>query len=60
MPGMIRPPDDIMEVGGRVYDQQTSVGSDATQVVCPDGQPATLIAAWDKAKAEGKLDGSKH
>lgn len=54
LPGMIRPADDILEVHGRVYAKETEV-SGGTKVVCPEGQPAGLLADWDKALAEGRI-----
>lgn len=43
--GMMRPPPDILAAGGRVV--PTPAEATGTQVVCPEGEPARLIAAWD-------------
>lgn len=46
LPGMIKPDDDIMAVGGRVYAHESDV-VDATKIVCPEGQPAKLVSEYD-------------
>lgn len=46
--GGMRPPEpDIAAAGGRVVDTPASVDPRATQVQCPEGQPAELLAAWE-------------
>lgn len=50
--GMVPPPPDVMAVGGRVVD--TPAMASGTQVQCPEGQPAKLIAAYDDYVAKQK------
>lgn len=53
LPSMIPPPADIRAAGGRVYEHAAEV-SNATQVACPEGQPAALMADWAKAMSGGQ------
>lgn len=46
MGGMMPPPPDIMEANGRVLENGDNLAG-LTQVQCPPGEPARLIAAYD-------------
>jgi hypothetical protein len=50
--GMVPPPADVMAVGGRVVD--TPAMASGTQVQCPEGEPARVIAAYDAYVAAQK------
>lgn len=55
MGGMVAPPPDVMATGGRVVD--TMQQATGTQIECPEGQPAKLIAAYDAWVAGGSRKG---
>ncbi len=49
--GMMRLPEDVRRAGGMVV--ATIAEATGTQVQCPEGEPARLIAAWDAVPAGG-------
>lgn len=51
MGGMIPPPPPVAQAGGKVVATRAEVGT-ATEIQCPPGEPARLLAAWDALPAE--------
>lgn len=52
--GMLPPEPGIREAGGRVVDGPAQIPQGATQVQCPEGQPAELLAAWEQYLSGGE------
>ena len=53
LPGMIQPPDEVMQTDGRVVDTPAQVPQGAVQVQCPPGQPQKQLdarAAYDAGR----------
>lgn len=55
MGGMQPWPADVRDAGGRVVATPEEAGANATEIVCPDGEPYKLIAAWDALPAKAPL-----
>lgn len=51
--GMVPPEPGVREVGGSVIENAAALPSRATQVQCPEGQPAKLLEAWASYEASG-------